>query len=99
MSETKTLISNLKKEIEKTREELEELDKSQIDTPYHREILVDYETLEAQLQFAGKLIEAIKEDVKNIGGFRCGFMETDLCDRIDKEELNKILDKAIEDGK
>ena len=103
------LIENLKKEIEETKEELDNIDKSQIDTSYHKETLIDYENLKAQLQFAeklmklrdkeekerlNKLIEKIKKDIKKIQEVDLDLGGAGIYVRV--RELNKILNETIE---
>jgi len=88
-SQTKKLISNLKKEIEKRKRKCKIY---QINMHKDRELA----RLKAQLLFAEKLIKAIKEDIKNCREPLIKFPEGNSNTYfLDYEKINKILDKAI----
>jgi len=95
-TKTKQLILNLKKEIERI-EKLETISEK-IDQFFEETQIkmAEYNFKKAQLQFAEKLIKAIKEDIKNCrepllrspeGNSNTHFL--------DYEKINKILDEAI----
>ncbi len=103
MSEIKKLVERIEKEIENKEEYLIRLPKkSNLQSAYF-DTLQDINKLKAQLQFAKKLIKAIKEDVdrkiielikerrhkQKIIGINEFLREL-------KQELNKILDEVIE---
>ena len=83
-SQTKKLISNLKKEIE-------DINKKETITQTD---LSNYNFKKAQLQFARKLIEVIKKDIEKIfeREIKQKIVGTDTIDKIEK--LNKILDEV-----
>ncbi len=95
---TKKLISNLKKEIEIDKKCLPEDKCKKCENSWKGRHL---DRKQAQLQFAEKLIKAIKKDINNSsieGIWRDKAEEINLKNTIHsfKQELNKILDEAIE---
>ncbi len=116
-SETQKLISNLKKEIEKRYKEVRKdyqiygeannWDKKNIERATQKELEENdytYQMLQAQLQFAEKLIKSIKEDVEDIfKDYENPEEETTISvldytiDKI-KQKLNKLLNEAIKNG-
>jgi len=104
---TQKLIQELKEEIEKINYEIESEEEDGCSDCYNlrkkgMSDCCDYHFKElmkkqAQLQFAEKLIKAIKEDVEKIsfGMLRDGRVKMDDGAYVDKKELNKILDEAL----
>jgi len=93
-NQTKKLISNLKKEIKNLKEvRLFEMPNNIKSGAYF--LNRDVEKIkQAQLQFAEKLIEAIKKDIKKISRVDIDLGGAGIYVKV--RELNKILDEEIE---
>jgi len=97
VTNTKKLISNLKEDIEIDKEFLPE-DKCKKCKNSWKGRYLDRE--QAQLQFAKKLIKALKKDIQNIEISCVGMPEefikgADWAGGLWKSELKKLLDDAI----
>ena len=95
---TKQLIQELKQEIERLKSLFKERENRGLVKVRTTEEHYNYEFLKAQLQFAEKLIKAIKEDVNGLLDYfdklRGGMLNrVNVLDFYD--ELNKILDEAL----
>jgi len=97
-SETKKLISNLKKEIEKLKEKVKKEEKEKYDSFWDRfeNWKVRLAEKQAQLQFAEKLIEAIKKDLIKKKPCPNEHPILSACYEQVTEEINKILNSALE---
>jgi len=98
MKKTKQLIKELKEKIERKERYLLSLPKKESFKSAYFDTLQDIKVIKAQLQFAEKLIKAIKEDVNGLLNYfdelRGGMLNrVNVLDFYD--ELNKILDEAL----
>ncbi len=107
-SQIKKLISNLKKEIERLKEKAKKEEREKYDSFWDRfeNWKVRLVEKQAQLQFAEKLIKAIKKDIEKIKIFDIYVGVYEEYKRLDQhvvmrmfdefnEKLNKILDEEM----